>query len=57
MVDYEKMYILMFRASERAVRQMEKNDIPAALRTIKEAQLACETIYIEAPEEECRERS
>ena len=56
MADYEKMYFLMFRAAERAVRQLEGKDIAGAVQTLQKAQLACEEIYIESPEE-CRERS
>jgi len=51
MADYEKMYGLMFRASERAVRQLKENDLLGAVWTIKNAQLECEEIYIESSED------
>lgn len=48
MADYKRMYILMFRAAEYAVRLLEKGDIPHAIFTLKLAQLQCENIFIES---------
>lgn len=48
MADYKRMYILLFRAAEYAVRLLEKGDIPNAIFTLKLAQLQCENIYIES---------
>ena len=56
MADYRRMYRLMFQAAEKAVRQLEENDMLGAVWTIKNAQLECEEIYIDT-EDECRERS
>ena len=48
MADYKKMYILMFRAAEYAVRLLERGDVANALLALKLAQLKCEDIYIES---------
>ena len=55
MADYRRMYRLMFQAAEKAVRQLEENDMLGAVWTIKNAQLECEEIYIDT-EDGCRER-
>ena len=51
MVDYKRMYQIMFRAAEYAVRQMEQGELETAIYAIKLAQLACENIYIETAED------
>jgi len=48
--DYKRMYQVMFRAAEYAVRKMEQGEIDTAVFAIKLAQLACENIYIETEE-------
>ena len=50
MADYQRMYVLMFRASELAARFMEQGDIENALLTLRIAQLQCENIYLETTE-------
>lgn len=49
MPDYKRMYIMMFRAAEIAVRELEENKAPdRAILVLKLAQAACEEIYISA---------
>ena len=50
MADYQRMYVLMFRASELAARLIEQGDVENALLTLRIAQLQCENIYLEATE-------
>ena len=47
MPDYKRMYTIMFRAAELAVRYIETGETDKAVFAIKTAQLACENIYIE----------
>ena len=48
MPDYKRMYAIMFRAAELAVRYIENNEAENAVLALKIAQLACENIYIES---------
>lgn len=50
MADYQKMYVLMFRAAECAVRLLEQGDVANAVFALKVAQLQCENIYLESEE-------
>ena len=51
MADYQKMYVTMFRAVEFAVRELEKENVDAAVFVLKMAQLQCEQIYLDSTEE------
>ena len=51
MTDYKRMYQIMFRAAEYAVREIEKGEPDTAVFAIKLAQLACENIYIETADD------
>ena len=53
MADYKRMYILLSRAAEYAVRLLEKGDIKHTIFTLKLAQLQCENIYIESDNRLC----
>ena len=48
MVDYKRMYVLLFRAVEYAVRLLERGDVSNAVLALKLAQLKCEDIYMES---------
>lgn len=50
MTDYQRMYVIMFRAAEYAVRELEKENVANAMTAIKLAQLVCENIYLETSE-------
>ena len=52
MVDYKKMYRIMFRGAEMAVRYIENNESKNAVIAIKLAQLICENIYIESSQDD-----
>ena len=52
MADYQRMYTIMFRAAEMAVRYIENNESNNAITALKLAQLICENIYIESDETE-----
>ena len=52
MADYRQMYVLMFRASEYAVRLLEAGDAENALLALRIAQLQCENIYLDTTERE-----
>ena len=45
MPDYKEMYLIMMRASEKALRHME-----AASEVLIEAQQRCEELYLDAQE-------
>jgi hypothetical protein len=47
-MDYKRMYAIMFRAAELAVRYIENDEHENAVIALKAAQLACEHIYIES---------
>lgn len=47
MVDYKQMYLIMVRASERAITIIEQKGNPqAAAQHLIQAQLDCEELYI-----------
>ena len=47
MPDYKRMYAIMFRAAELAVRELQTtNNTQQAVFILKLAQSACEEIYI-----------
>ena len=47
MVDYKKMYLTMFNATEDAINTMEK-----VIQSLIQAQQDCEELYISAPEQD-----
>lgn len=52
MADYQRMYTIMFRAAEMAVRYIENHESNNAITALKLAQLICKNIYIESDETE-----
>lgn len=50
MADYKQMYVLLFRATEYAVRLLEKGDVANAVLALKVAQLKCEDMYLNSTE-------
>lgn len=52
MADYKKMYTIMFRGAEMAVRYIENNEANNAIVALKLAQLICENIYIESSQDD-----
>jgi len=52
MADYRKMYRLMARTAEYAVREIQQGNLDAAVFALKLAQLKCEDIYLESTEYE-----
>ena len=51
-MDYKRMYAIMFRAAELAVRYIEKDEKENAVFALKTAQLVCENIYMETSDED-----
>ncbi len=47
-IDYKRMYAIMFRAAELAVRYIESGEAENAVFALQTAQLVCENIYIES---------
>ena len=50
MADYEKMYYLLFNAVTDSLRQMEAMNFGTAAEILKQAQMECEEMYMEAAE-------
>ena len=47
MVDYKKMYLTLFNATEDAINTME-----SVIQSLIQAQRECEELYISAPEQD-----
>lgn len=53
MVNYEKMYLVLFNGITDAVRDMEHQNYGFAMFTLMESQKKAEELYIDADENDC----
>lgn len=51
MVNYQKLYTLMFNAATDAIRAMEQQNYGQAMELLKNAQIAAEETYLDESEE------
>ncbi len=52
MVNYERMYLVLFNGITDAVRNMEQQNYGCAMFTLVESQKKAEDLYIEAEEDD-----
>ncbi len=53
MVNYEKMYLVLFNGITDAVRDMERQNFGFAMFTLMESQKKAEEIYIDTDQNDC----